>query len=75
MATQSIHEPATRRRDRDQTVGRSGRQKPRLGPPRTVIKGSWGKALPAPGPDEMKESGFRTFLRHLFGPGIRADER
>jgi hypothetical protein len=43
------------------------REKPRLGPPRVVVRGSWGRALPAPKPGEKEESIFTSWLMGLLG--------
>ena len=64
---------------RDATTGNgevrssSGRVKPTLGPPKVVVHGAWGRALPAPKPGEREESIFTSWLMGLLGrphPGI-----
>jgi hypothetical protein len=51
------------------------REKPRLGPPRVVVRGAWGRALPAPRPGEKEESIFTSWLMGLLGkPHPRALE-
>ncbi len=44
-----------------------GRDKPRLGPPRVVVHGAWGRALPPPLPGEKEESIFTSWLMGLLG--------
>lgn len=43
------------------------REKPRLPPPRVVVRGSWGRAVPAPRPGEKEESIFTSWLMGLLG--------
>lgn len=53
----------------------TGRTKPKLGPPRVVVHGSWGRALPPPRPGEKEESIFTSWLMGLLGrPHPRALE-
>jgi hypothetical protein len=53
----------------------SGRVKPSLGPPKVVVHGAWGRALPAPRPGEKEESIFTSWLMGLLGkPHPRALE-
>jgi hypothetical protein len=43
------------------------RVKPTLGPPRVVVHGTWGRALPPPLPGEREESLFTSWLMGLLG--------
>lgn len=53
----------------------SRREKPRLGPPRVVVRGAWGRALRPPLPGEKEESIFTSWLMGLLGkPHPRALE-
>jgi hypothetical protein len=53
----------------------TGRVKPSLGPPKVVVHGAWGRALPAPRPGEKEESIFTSWLMGLLGkPHPRALE-
>ena len=53
----------------------SGRVKPTLGPPKVVVHGAWGRALPPPLPGEREESIFTSWLMGLLGkPHPRALE-
>lgn len=45
----------------------SGRVKPTLGPPKIVVHGAWGRALPAPKPGEKEESIFTSWIMGLLG--------
>ena len=54
------------------------REKPRLGPPRVVVRGAWGRALPAPKAGEKEESIFTSWLMGLLGrphPGVVEEEK
>ena len=44
-----------------------GRLKPSLGPPKVVVHGAWGRALPAPLPGEKEGSIFTSWLMGLLG--------
>lgn len=68
--------------DADTMNGRSrpgsGRAKPSLGPPKTVVHGAWGRALPAPKPGEKEESIFTSWLMGLLGrphPGAVEEDK
>lgn len=53
----------------------SRHEKPRLSPPRVVVRGAWGRPLPAPEPGEKEESIFTSWLMGLLGkPHPRAIE-
>jgi len=53
----------------------AGREKPSLGPPKVVVHGAWGRALPPPLPGEKEESIFTSWLMGLLGkPHPRALE-
>ncbi len=41
--------------------------KPRLSPPRVVVRGAWGRALPPPKPGQKEESIFTSWLMGLLG--------
>lgn len=45
----------------------SRHEKPRLGPPRVVVRGAWGRPLPAPKPGVKEESIFTSWLMGLLG--------
>ena len=45
----------------------SRHDKPRLGPPRVVVRGAWGRALPPPKPGQKEESIFTSWLMGLLG--------
>ncbi len=66
MATEPMSMQGRNDRPLADRAGKS-REKPRLGPPRVVVRGAWGRALPAPKPGEREESIFTSWLMGLLG--------